>query len=49
MHSVIYPAFIISHWGLLEEEKDSVDYKITFREIVMDIMKGPFGLTQTGT
>ena len=44
VYSNIGPAFIISYWGLLEEEKDSVDFKLKLREIVLDILKGDFEL-----
>jgi len=42
VYSSISPAFIISHWGLLE--KDSVDFKLKRGAIALDIMKGDFEL-----
>ena len=37
------PAFIISYWEVLEEEKDYVDNKLKFREILI----GDFGSALT--
>ena len=39
------PAFIISYWEVLEEEKDYVDNKLKFREILMRELESALPVT----